>query len=104
MPVLKPCLTISCENPLLLLKKRLIHFSSLVSGYFDDYRVERAGKDPPREWRASAGAAVKRALANGETPDHIAACLGVVAHEGKNPSCLPNVLADSHAGRERRMK
>jgi hypothetical protein len=77
--------------------------NGLVSGYVDDYRFDRDGKDPPREWRASCGSAVKRALKNGEEPTAIAACLGVCAREGKNPSVLANVLADFHAGKERRL-
>jgi len=76
----------------------------LVSGYVEDYRAERPGKDPPRGWRNACGGAVKRALCDGEEPEDIAACLGVIAHESKNPSTLQNVLADKHAGRERRAK
>lgn len=76
----------------------------LVAGYVDDYRAERNGSDPPRNWRGAAGKAVKAALADGVSVEDVARCLGVIAHESKNPSTLPYVLADYHAGRERRMR
>jgi hypothetical protein len=78
--------------------------SELVSGYVDDYRLVSNGRDPDREWRAAAGRSVKRALKNDESSQDIAICLGVCAKEGKNPGTLANVLADYHAGRERRMR
>lgn len=74
----------------------------LVGGYVDDFRAERNGKNPSSSWRASAGLAVKRALADGTEPGDVAKCLGVIAHEGKNPSTLQHVLADFYAGRPRR--
>lgn len=80
-----------------------IRIQSLVAGYVDDYRTERQGRQPSREWRSSAGSAVKRALSNGDDPDAIARCLGVIAHEGKNPSTLPHVLSDYYAKRPRRV-
>lgn len=76
--------------------------ATLVAGYVDDYRAVCQGHDPPQRFRAAAGAAVKRALADHEAPDDIAVCLGVIAREGKNPNVLPNVLSDFHAGRPRR--
>ncbi len=76
----------------------------LVSGFVDDYRLECQGHDPPSNFRAAAGKAIKTALKDGEQPDDIARCLGVIAHEGKNPSTLAYVLGDMHANRPRRMR
>lgn len=76
----------------------------LVGGYVEDYESERSGHSPSSAFKGAAGRAIKSALRDGESPDDIARCLGVIAHEGKNPSTLPNVLADFHAGRERRMR
>lgn len=77
---------------------------NLVAGYVEDFGLERDGQAPPSRWRAAAGRAAKEALADGESEKDIAGCFYVIAHEGKNPTTLPHVLADSHAGRERRMK
>lgn len=76
----------------------------LVGGYIDDFGAERGGKRPSGSFLKACGAAVKRALADGEDQQDIARCLGVIAHESKNPGSLPYVLADMHAGRERRMR
>ncbi len=76
----------------------------LVSGYVDDYRLECQGHDPPRNFRSAAGKAVKSALKDNESPEDIARCLGVIAHEGKNPSALAYVLGDMHANRPRRIR
>lgn len=76
--------------------------ASLVAGFVEDYEHDRPGKHPPKNWRAAAGRAVRVALADGETPEDIAKCLGVIARESKNPSTLPHVLADMHAGKARR--
>jgi hypothetical protein len=78
--------------------------NELVAGYVDDYRTERQGNDPPRNFRAACGRAVKTAIADGVSRDDIARCLGVIAHEGKNPSTLPHVLGDYWAKRPRRMR
>jgi hypothetical protein len=43
-------------------------------------------------------------LNDGESPGDIARCLGVIAHESKNPSTLPYVLSDMHANRPRRAR
>jgi hypothetical protein len=77
---------------------------SLVGGYVTDYGAERDNKRPPRAWVATAGKAVKAALEDDQPFDDIARCLGVIAHESKNPGTLAHVLADMHAGRERRIR
>lgn len=74
----------------------------LIAGYIEDHGHDRDGHRPPGNWIAAAGPAIKRALADGETVEHIAACLGVIARESKNPSTLQHVLADMHAGKARR--
>lgn len=81
-----------------------VRVSQLVKGYIDDYAAERQGHTPSRTFKGACGKAVQRALKDGESVEDIARCLGVIAHESKNPSTLPYVLADYHAGRERRMK
>lgn len=81
-----------------------LRVKELVGGYVDDYRAERNGLSPSRRFIGAAGRAVKQALADGRTPQDIARCLGVIAHEGKQPSSLEYVIGDYHAGRERRMK
>lgn len=76
----------------------------LVATYVDDYRAVCAGHDPSREWRSIAGREARKALANGETPEHIAGCLYVIAQERKSPAVLPHMIADSHAGVPRRTR
>ncbi len=78
--------------------------AKLVAGFVDDYRLECHGHDPPRRFRDAAGQSVKSALRDGEDPEDIARCLGVIAHEGKNPSNLAYVLGDYHANRPRRTR
>lgn len=75
----------------------------LMGGFVEDWRAVH-GRDPARRLRNAAGAAVKAALKDGEDPDDIAICLGVIAREGKVPNItnLTLVLADKHAGRPRR--
>jgi hypothetical protein len=74
----------------------------IVAGYVDDYREERKGRSPSGAWCKAAGAAVKRALADGETEEDIQLCLGTIAHETKHPNTLAYVLGDFHADRPRR--
>lgn len=74
----------------------------LVGTYVEDYQHVCNNKPPSKEWRAIAGREARKALANGETPDHVAACLYVIAQERKSPATLPHVIADSHAGAPRR--
>lgn len=75
---------------------------ALVARYVDEYRSVCNGADPSREWRGIAGREIRRAIANGETEQHIAGCLVVVARERKSPAQLQHVIADSHAGVPRR--
>ena len=77
----------------------------LVSYWVDFYREVCNGAEPPRSWKAGCGAAVKRALADHETPEDIEGCLWVCAQERKNPvRALQSVLADKHAGIPRRKR
>lgn len=69
----------------------------LVAAYVDDFRVVCNGHDPSSRFKASAGRAVKQALADGEHPDVIGECLAAIARERKNPGSLPYVIADYHA-------
>lgn len=78
--------------------------STLVASYVDDYKIERSGHQPSRAFKSACGKAVKNALNDGESVDDISRALGVIAHESKNPSTLPYVLADYHAGRPRRIQ
>ena len=76
--------------------------AALVAGYIDDYSHDRDGKRPPGSWISAASTSIRRALVDTEEPEDIARCLGVIARESKNPSTLPHVLADMHAGKPRR--
>ncbi len=76
----------------------------IVGAFVDDWRVTHSSHDPSREFKGACGKAVKSALKNGERPKDIQDCLGVIAKESKNPSALPYVLADLHAGTPRRQR
>lgn len=68
-----------------------------VARYAARYSEGHQGADPPRAWRAAAGAAVKRALADGVDEETIGLALERAADENKAPGVLANLIADIQA-------
>lgn len=72
--------------------------SELVAGWIADSQAV-LGRRPPRSWCSAAGAAVKRALADGATPADIALALGDRAARNQHPNTLTHALCDLYAER-----